>query len=296
MPSGWRRKTAATSSLCANATFARKIGSRKFSLSAATIRGWCASYRPWSPARPTSRGTTNRPARRTCVRMRASAFTTTSISSTKILGLGYVRVPTWLPCRLQIYFNGHSWLASRLRQRDIDFRLIANAFVEIADWQRAQHIANGLEIKRLHRRLDEMAHRFCPIYRDFGVAYHWSVDQCEYATDTVFCQQADLAAIYGNLTRTAIHTVKPDNIATFLGRKLNVEYQGELGNRFTWGVSCQGLCLHPVWFSAVLEIGDPEADRPLEPVFCSELEGPFFVPSPTFRIPERAEGVKGPKR
>src|SRR5215469_18704408 len=188
MPSGWRRKTAATSSLCANATFARKIGSRKFSLSAATIRGWCASYRPWSPARPTSRGTTNRPARRTCVRMRASAFTTTSISSTKILGLGYVRVPTWLPCRLQIYFNGHSWLASRLRQRDIDFRLIDNAFVDFADWQRAQHIANELEIKRLHRRLDEMAHRFCPIYRDFGVAYHWSVDQCEYATDIVFPQ------------------------------------------------------------------------------------------------------------
>src|SRR5215470_477149 len=69
------------------------------------------------------------------------------------LGLGYVRVPTWLPCRLQVYFNGHSWLASLLRKRKIDFRLIDNAFVEIADWQRAQHIANGLEIKRLHRRL-----------------------------------------------------------------------------------------------------------------------------------------------
>jgi len=25
------------------------------------------------------------------------------------------------------------------------------------------------------------------------------------------------------------------------------------------------------------------------------LEGPFFVPSPAIRIPERAEGVKGPK-
>src|SRR5215831_16882928 len=162
------------------------------------------------------------------------------------LGLGYVRVPTWLPCRLQVYFNGHSWLANLLRQHNIGFRLIDNAFVEIADGQRAQHIADGLQIKRLHRRLDEMAHRFCPIHRDFGVAYHWSVDQCEYATDVVFRKQADLAAIYGNLTRTAIHTVKPDNIATFLGRKLNVEYQGELGNRFTWGVSCQGLCLHVV--------------------------------------------------
>jgi hypothetical protein len=27
------------------------------------------------------------------------------------LGLCHVRVPTWLPCRLQIYFNGHNWLA-----------------------------------------------------------------------------------------------------------------------------------------------------------------------------------------
>ena len=58
------------------------------------------------------------------------------------------------------------------------------------------------------------------------------MDQCEYATDIVFKRQADLAAIYGNLTRTAIHTVKPDNIATFLGRKLNSQYEGEMGNRF----------------------------------------------------------------
>ena len=50
------------------------------------------------------------------------------------LGLGYVRVPTWLPCRLQLYFNGHSWLASALRKRKIDFQLIDNAFVEIANW------------------------------------------------------------------------------------------------------------------------------------------------------------------
>ncbi|HUY12789.1 MAG TPA: MarR family transcriptional regulator, partial [Terriglobia bacterium] len=42
----------------------------------------------------------------------------------------------------------------------------------------------------------------------------------------------DLQAIYGHLTRTAIHTVKPDNIATFLGRKLSPLYQGEMGNRF----------------------------------------------------------------
>jgi hypothetical protein len=148
------------------------------------------------------------------------------------LGLCHVRVPTWLPCRLQIYCNGHHWLATRLRTQKIGYQLVDNAFVEIANWTRAQQIADGWEIQRLHSKLDQFAQTDCPIHRSFGVAYHGSVGQCEYATDIVFRRQTDLAAIYGNLTRTAIHTVQPDNIATFLGRKLNTQYEGEMGNRF----------------------------------------------------------------
>ena len=48
----------------------------------------------------------------------------------------------------------------------------------------------------------------------------------------MFSRQANLQTIYGNLIRTAIHTVKPDDIATFLGKKLNGNYQDEMGNRF----------------------------------------------------------------
>ena len=148
------------------------------------------------------------------------------------LGLCHVRVPTWLPCRLQVCFNGHNWLAGQLRKVGIDYRMADNAFSHIADWHRAQRISNGWEAKRIHARLDEFARRCCPIYPDFASGYHWSVDQCEYATDVVFRKQAGLQAIYGNLARTAIHTVKPDNIATFLGRKLSPQFEGEMGNRF----------------------------------------------------------------
>ncbi|HEY1897375.1 MAG TPA: hypothetical protein VGG62_13930 [Terracidiphilus sp.] len=148
------------------------------------------------------------------------------------LGLCHVRVPTWLPCRLQICFNGHHWLAGQLRKAGIDYRMADNAFSHIADWQQAQRISNEWEAKRMHARLDEFARRCCPIYHDFAVGYHWSVDQCEYATDVVFRKQADLQAIYDNLARTAIHTVKPDNVATFLGRKLSTQFEGEMGNRF----------------------------------------------------------------
>ena len=50
------------------------------------------------------------------------------------------------------------------------------------------------------------------------------------------------------------------------------------GFELVWGFFCQ-----------VVVLG-------LLSVFCSERERPFFVPSPAIRFPERAEGVKGPKR
>jgi len=37
------------------------------------------------------------------------------------LGLIHVRVPTWLPLRLQVYFNGHNWLARQMDQAGIKF-------------------------------------------------------------------------------------------------------------------------------------------------------------------------------
>jgi len=57
----------------------------------------------------------------------------------------------------------------------------------------------------------------------------------------VFRRQADLQAIYGNPIRTAIHTVKPDDIATFLGKKLNGNYQDEMGNRYNVRCSANRL-------------------------------------------------------
>jgi hypothetical protein len=148
------------------------------------------------------------------------------------LGLCYVRVPTWCPFRLQIYFNGHSRLAVSLSDNDIPFTLMDNVFAAIADLDRAQSLSDGFKVEPLHQRLDFFAGQYCPIIKQFGFRYHWSIMQAEYATDIVFKHQKDLQLIYGHLTRTAIHTVKPENIATFLGRKLDYRYKDEMGNNF----------------------------------------------------------------
>jgi len=41
-------------------------------------------------------------------------------SADEQFGLCYVRVPTWAPFRLQVYFNGRGWLARQLRNAGID--------------------------------------------------------------------------------------------------------------------------------------------------------------------------------
>jgi len=148
------------------------------------------------------------------------------------VGLGYVRVPTWCPFRLQVYINGHNLLASELRQAGIKYSMIDNAFDSIEDSVKAQELSDKISLEKLHRKLDEFAWLFCPVYKDFNLRYHWSVMQAEYATDIVFKKQESLQQIYNELVATAIHTVKPENIATFLGNKLDPRYQGEVGNKY----------------------------------------------------------------
>ncbi|MBN2257475.1 MAG: hypothetical protein JW704_06595 [Anaerolineaceae bacterium] len=147
------------------------------------------------------------------------------------LGLCYLRVPTWCPFRLQFYCNGHNWLASQLQQEEIEFQLLDNAFLEIADFDRANLLAANLDIQWLHTKLDYLAQHYCPVATVLGLEYSWSIMQAEYATDLVFKTSDTLQAFYPHLLETLIQAVKPADVAIFLGRKLHGNYQGELDIR-----------------------------------------------------------------
>ena len=151
----------------------------------------------------------------------------------KEFGLCYVRVPTWAPFRLQIYFNGHYWLAKQLDKANIAYTMADNAFLRIDDFAKAQKIAARLDAKKLHRHLDLWVKQFFPILKQFPSGYHWSFMQVEYATDVVFSRQADFQPLYEAIVREVVHTVKADQVAQFLGRRLTAAYQDELGNDFS---------------------------------------------------------------
>src|SRR5512144_558733 len=107
-----------------------------------------------------------------------------------MLGLCYLRVPTWAPFRLQFYFNGHNLLASFLRRKGVSYRLLDNAFIEMEDFAKAQQFSDSLQVKALHRRLDQVAKMYCPVIRHFPSGYHWTLMQVEFATDVVFRHQS----------------------------------------------------------------------------------------------------------
>lgn len=143
------------------------------------------------------------------------------------LGLGYVRVPTWLPFRLQVYFNQHAWLANQLRAHGIVHELADNTFVSCGDWAQAQALVDGFELKALAARLHALAEQFCPVVKQFCGGYHWSLMQVEYALDVVFKSAAALRPVYEEISRQAIFTVKAPDIARFLNKRLSLEAEAQ---------------------------------------------------------------------
>ncbi len=155
-------------------------------------------------------------------------------------GLCYLRVPTWVPFRLQFYCNGHNYLAHCLQSEGVVFTPLDNAFVKIDDFSCAQRLADAFPADKLHHALDAFARMYCPVIRLADNSYHWSLMQVEYATDIVFKRAEDLKAIYDNLVKTAIHTVTPESIAMFLGKKLDGRTLAEIGTDYKFDRRIQG--------------------------------------------------------
>jgi hypothetical protein len=158
-----------------------------------------------------------------------------------VVGLCYLRVPTWCPFRLQFYCNGHGWLARKLKARRIERTLADNAFVRLQNWEVAQKLADSFKPEQLHRVLDRYARLCCPVEKTFGQRYHWSFMRAEYSTDLVFRSREALAPLYEQLSRESVLSVKADQVATFLGKKITPQLAQELGSRFQTRI--QGTCI-----------------------------------------------------
>ncbi|MDR2053977.1 MAG: hypothetical protein LBP80_11245, partial [Treponema sp.] len=139
-----------------------------------------------------------------------------------------MKVPTIAPFRLTFYFNGHCWLEHKLTKKGIGYRKEDNAYVYLQDYGKAQELSDRMRVEDLHRTLDLIAGRYCPLPVEYNLKYSWTIHQAEYAMDIK--DERSLEPLYENIIKTAMHTVTPEDIANFPGKRFSVLFEGEAGS------------------------------------------------------------------
>ena len=142
---------------------------------------------------------------------------------------------------MQFYCNGHSALGRTLTREGIEYFQQDNAFLRIADLERAQQLADAFSPELLHRRLDDYAQRFCPVLDVFGQVYHWSLRQVEYSIDLMFRSEQILVPLYDAILGQAVLAANAERVSCFLGKKVTPQLVQEICSRLSTRI--EGRCI-----------------------------------------------------
>lgn len=153
-------------------------------------------------------------------------------------GLSHARLQTWLPFNIRVCLNGREWLSRQMDRAGIAYVKKENCFTRISDVPAAQALldeqlsANWPTLLESLRRLVHPAHE--KMFAANPLDYYWSVDQSEWATDTMFKDHQSLARLYPRLIHQGMATLQSRDAMRFLGRRvpahggINGNFDGEV--------------------------------------------------------------------
>jgi hypothetical protein len=151
-------------------------------------------------------------------------------------GLMHVRLQSWAPFSIPVCLNGREYLARRLAKAGIGFEQRDNCFSRIDDLPKAQAMLDDLITRKWDHLLNALARRVNPLLdAKAGLdlrGYYWTIRQSEYATDVMFRSAEDLQAVYPALVAHAMQQFCAQEILRFLGRRVNVRFNGEVTTSF----------------------------------------------------------------
>jgi hypothetical protein len=147
-------------------------------------------------------------------------------------GFMHVRLQSWFPFEIQVYINGHEWLAREMDRHGIAYERYDNCFSHIADLAAVQALCEHFAHRRWPRVLDAFAQWVNPMLKTikqtgFG-AYYWVIDQCEIASDVMFRDRASLMTLMPDLFEHAALDFSAEDVMRFLGRKLHGNFKGDV--------------------------------------------------------------------
>jgi hypothetical protein len=176
-----------------------------------------------------------------------------------VLGLIHVKIETWLPLTMQVYVNGHDFLAKKLDSLGVKYTLCDNALTWVADPKAAQACADRFAKQNWPKLLGALARQFNPLVgRELREQdYYWVTDQAEYATDVLFKDRSSLAGLYPRLVEHARACLSAEDVLKFLGRRLQPNFGGEVQTHV--GRRVEGVRVKHVMKSNKLKMYDKAA-------------------------------------
>jgi len=149
-----------------------------------------------------------------------------------VLGPMSLRLGTYLPFSLNVYLNGHSFVAQQLTGQGIGFGKYDNAILAVDDAALLQAAADALRPDVIRQRCQLWAQRltprFSPAEQLATGSYAFSLAQVEYAYDIIFKRQLPLQNMVRRMVELGAFLGGADRTVTTFGRRINRRYNGKL--------------------------------------------------------------------
>ncbi len=150
-----------------------------------------------------------------------------------VMGPMSVRVGSYFPFNVTLYFNGHSFVAQELERVGVRFRKADNAFLAVEDVAALQAAADRLSAAVLQRRCTHWVRRLVPVFSPvereaLRPGYRYSMAQMELATDLVFKRSAPLKALFQRACELGVLVGGAERTTQLFGRRIDRRYQGKL--------------------------------------------------------------------
>ena len=149
-------------------------------------------------------------------------------------GLIHVRLQTWLPFTVQVYVNGHEWLAQQMVQKKVGFVQQHNAFTQLDDPVKAQRLADRFAHLNWPKTLDRWASRLIPCYATCSPVTPCigSSISSRDATDLLFTSLCGVGRFIPLAPGLCGADVYPQGDPCFLGRKWDRRFDGEVHTHY----------------------------------------------------------------
>jgi hypothetical protein len=137
-------------------------------------------------------------------------------------GRMYLRICPYFPCNISVWLNGHHWLASRLRQEGVDFKMRDNLFIACARPERLQELSDAFAPADVVAAVEPWLAHLLPCFSDAerqqGFRHQLYMAQMEYCHNLIFTNRRALDRLFERLLDANRALGHPDKLAAIFHR------------------------------------------------------------------------------